>query len=256
MTKNILTIMKNEYLEKLSVLGFSKAESLIYIHLLQKGSGALASKIATATHMHRQQVYLVLPKLIEYGLVEEVKEGKVTRYRARPPQNLERVARRKVMVAEDLTRELEKISTLGHEQEFEVVVGEEAYRSYELMRARNMKEGDIQYIIGSSNDEYLEVMGDEYENSYVKDLAAKNIKTFYLAPKSQEFRKDYVSKNQHFEVRVLEKMKEGYITTMIQGDNLIFYSNVKPVSIYIIKSKKVAETYKDFFMMLWEMSEK
>ena len=44
------------YIEKLAELGFSKAESLIYVYLLEKGSEALVSKIAVATRMHRQQV--------------------------------------------------------------------------------------------------------------------------------------------------------------------------------------------------------
>ena len=41
---------------------------------------------------------------------------------------------------------------------------------------------------------------------------------------------------------------------MIQGDHLIFYVNVHPATIYVIKSKKVAEGYKQFFMMLWNMA--
>ena len=247
--------VENLYVEKLAELGFSKAESLIYVYLLEKGSEALVSKIAVATGMHRQQVYLVLPKLVESGVVEEVKEGKLTRYKARPPQSLERVVRRKVTLAEDVAQELEKISKLGNEQEFEAVSGAKAYRAYDIERAKNMKEGDVQYIIGSSSDEYLVAMGDAYEKEYVPILASKNVKTYYIAPESQKFRKDYVSERQHFEVRVLSKMKQNSITTMIQGDKLIFYSNVKPLSIYIITSKKVAESYREFFMMLWEMAE-
>ena len=243
------------YIEKLAELGFSKAESLIYVYLLEKGSEALVSKIAVATRMHRQQVYLVLPKLVESGVVEEIKEGKLTKYKAKSPQSLERVVRRKITLAEDIAQELEKISKLGHEQEFEAIIGEKAYRAYDIERAKSMKEGDVQYIIGSTSDEYLIAMGDAYEKQYVPILASKNIKTYYLAPENQKFRKDYVSERQHFEVRVLSKMKESSITTMVQGNKLIFYSNVKPLSIYIIKSQKVAESYKDFFMMLWEMAE-
>lgn len=246
---------ENPHIEKLGELGFSKAEALIYVYLLEKGSEALVSKIAVATGMHRQQVYLVLPKLVESGVIEEIKEGKLTKYKARSPQTLERVVRRKVTLAEDVAQELEKISKLGNEQEFEAVIGEKAYRAYDIERAKNMKEGDIQYIIGSTSDEYLVAMGDAYEKEYVPILASKNVKTYYIAPESQKFRKDYVSERQHFEVRVLSKMKQNSITTMIQGDKLIFYSNVKPLSIYIITSKKVAESYREFFMMLWEMAE-
>ncbi len=256
-TETKVKVKKEEespYIEKLATLGFSRAESLIYVYLLEKGSETGVSKIAVGAKMHRQQVYMTLPSLLESGIIEEIKGVNIAKYKARSPQHLEKVARRKVMVAEDLAQELQKISKLGNEQEFEAVIGEKAYRLYEVERARNMKEGEIQYIIGSSSDEYLEAMGAVYEKEYVPILAKKNVQTFYLAPESQRNRKNIISSRQHFEVRTLSKMKEGYITTMIQGDNLVFYSNVRPLSIYVIKSPKVAETYRDFFMMLWEMA--
>lgn len=245
----------NPYIDQLTKLGFSKAESLVYVYLLERGSETGVSKIAIGTGMHRQQVYTTIPLLITAGIIEEVSEGKVSKYKARAPQILERVVRRKIGVAEDLAQELQKISKIGHEQDFEVIVGEVAYRIYEIERARSMKDGDTQYLIGSSSDEYLEIMGDTYEDEYVPSLEAKKIKTYYLAPENQKERKEKISSRQHFESRVLPNLKPGYVTTMIQGDNLVFYSNVLPMSIYVIKSAKVAASYRDFFMMLWEMAE-
>lgn len=253
-TKLVEKERTNAYLAKLAALGFSKAQGLVYVYLLERGSETGVSKIAIGTNMHRQQVYLTIPLLLEAGIIEEVGGGKIAKYKARPPQHLERIARRKMIVAEDLAQELQKISKIGNEQDFEVVVGEAAYRAYEIHRAKEMKDGDVQYLIGSSSDEYLDVMGESYEHDYVPLLEAKNIKTFYIAPEAQKDRANKISSRQHFEIRMLPKLKPGYITTMIQGDNLVFYSNVKPASIYVIKSAKVAESYKDFFMMLWEMA--
>lgn len=238
----------------LTSFGLSVYESKIYVYLLERGGITGGSKIAIGTKLHRQYVYLALPKLLELGLVEEIAQGKLSKYKARSPKEIEKLAKKKVMEAEDIVKELEKFSKVGHEQDFEVVVGEVAYRKYEIERARSMKDGDIQYLIGSSSDEYLEIMGDSYEDKYVPLLEEKKIKTYYLAPKNQKERKTKISSRQHFESRVLPNLKPGYVTTMIQGDNLVFYSNVLPMSIYVIKSEKVAESYKDFFMMLWEMA--
>lgn len=170
--------------EKMSLLGLSTAETNIYIHLLERGTDTLVSKIAIGTHMHRQQVYITLPKLLAHGLIEEVRHGKLMRYRARPPRALERVAERKVVLAEDVAKELEKISKLSHEQDFEVIVGRDACRVYEIERAKRLEEGAEQYIIGTEHDEYLDMMGDMYASTYVPILEKKE--SGHLLPWSRD----------------------------------------------------------------------
>lgn len=245
---------ESPHIKKLASMGFSKAESLIYVHLLERGTETGVSKIALGTGMHRQQVYMAIPSLVAEGLVEEIKIGKISKYKARPPQILERIARRKIGMAEDLAQELQKISKVGHEQDFEVIVGTKRCQEYEVERAKNMREGEEQYIIGTEKDEYLEIMGDVYASEYVPILAKKNIVTYYLAPEVQASRGATIDERQQFKLRVLKNLTTGPLATMIQGDNLIFYVNVHPATIYVIRSKKVAEGYKQFFQMLWNMA--
>jgi len=244
----------NPYIEKLDNLGFSKAEALIYVYLLEKGKATGVSKIAIGISMHRQQVYITLPLLVEAGIVEEIKEGKISKYKARPPHILERVVRRKMSVAEDLVQELQKISKIDNEQDFEIIVGVKAFQDYEIERAKNMKEGEEQYIIGTEKNEYLEVMSEIYKSKYEPILEKKKIVTYYLAPKLQDWRTNLIDSKQKFYLKVLNNLTTGPLATMIQGDSLMFYVNVNPATIYVIKSKKVAEGYKQFFMMLWEMA--
>jgi sugar-specific transcriptional regulator TrmB len=253
MKSNISQIHAN-LVNKLRHLGLSVAESLIYLYLLERGDDALVSKIAFGTRMHRQQVYLTIPKLLAQGLIDEIREGKRSRYRARPPRTLERVAERKVIVAEEVAKDLEKISKLSHEQDFEVIVGVAACRAYEIKRAQEMGLEEKQYIIGTERDEYLDMMGEVYASVYAPILEKKKVETFYLAPQSQEKRSTLIDKRQIFHLRTLNNLNLGPIITLIQGHTLIFYVNVHPSSIYVIKSQRVAAGYKDFFMMLWEMA--
>jgi sugar-specific transcriptional regulator TrmB len=245
---------ENPHIEKLERLGFSRAESLIYVYLLEKGSESGVSKIAVGTGMHRQQVYTTIPVLLNSGVIEEVKEGKVAKYKARPPHQLERVMRRKMVEAETVAEELQKISRLGHEQDFEVIVGFDACRAFEVARARQLKEGEEQYVIGTEKDEYLEMMGPVYASTYVPILEQKKVVTYYIAPEAQSQRRDIIDERQTFHVRVLKNLSAGPLVTAIQGDLLIFYVNVQPVTMYVIRSKKVADGYRCFFDMLWEMS--
>lgn len=245
--------IENPYTEKLLSLGFTKAESLIYIYLLERGTETGVSKVALGTSMHRQQVYITLPKLIEMGIVEEVMAGGLKKYRARPPKNIGKVIERKLSIAEDVAKDLEKISKLAHDQDFEVIVGVDACRAYEVKRAQKMGIEEKQYVIGTEDDDYLEMMGSTYSNLYIPILVKKRIETFYLAPKVQAGRASMMDIRHIFHLRVLEKLTLGLIATGIQGDTISFYVNVHPASIYVIKSKKIADGYRNFFMMLWEM---
>ncbi len=243
--------VENPYIAKLASLGLSKAESLIYVYLLEKGSEAGVSKIAAGAHMHRQQVYMTIPFLLEAGIVEEIKEGSVAKYKARPPQHLERVARRKMVVAEDLAQELQKISKIGNEQDFEVIVGEQAFRNYELQRSSQLPIGSSQYIIGVSADRYMYVMQDVHDQ-YTKNLKDRDIKTYYLGGETAP--EIYNSIQYHFERRTMQKLKLKYMSMVISSGRIAFYGNLDPISVYAIYSEKIEEDYKEFFMMLWEVA--
>ncbi len=241
----------NPYLEKLTALGFSKAEGLVYVYLLERGSETGVSKIAIGTKMHRQQVYLTIPLLLEAGIIEEIREGSIAKYKARPPQHLERVARRKMVVAEDLAQELQKISKIGNEQDFEVVVGEQGFRNYEVQRSATLPRGSSQYIIGVRSDKYLYITED-IQDEYTKNLTERDIKTYYLG--GEEAPEIYDSIKYHFERRTLPNLRLQYMSIVISEGRIAFYGNVDPVSVYTIHSEKISEDYKDFFMMLWEMA--
>lgn len=242
---------ESPYIEKLASLGFSRAEALIYVYLLEKGREAGVSKIATGASMHRQQVYMTIPLLLEAGIVEEVHEGSVAKYKARPPQHLERVARRNMVLAENLAQELQKISKIGNEQDFEVIVGEQAFRNYELQRSSQLPEGSSQYIIGVSSDRYMYVMQDVHDE-YAQNLKDRNIKTYYLGGEAAPEIYNMIS--YHFERRTLQKLKLQYMSMVISSGRIAFYGNLDPISVYAIYSEKIEEDYKQFFMMLWEMA--
>ncbi len=242
---------ENPHIDKLGELGFSKAEALIYVYLLEKGSETGVSKIAAGTGMHRQQVYMTIPPLMEAGIIEEVKEGSVAKYKARPPQYLERVSRKKMVIAEELAQELQKISKIGNEQDFEVVIGEQAFRNYEVQRSATIPKDSSQYIIGVKSDKYMHITAD-IQDEYTKNLKERNVKTYYLG--GEEAPEIYSSITYHFERRMLPKLDLKYMSIVISEGRIAFYGNVEPVTIYTIHSEKIAEDYRQFFMMLWEMA--
>lgn len=243
--------------EMLHAFGLSESEAKIYVYLLEKGSPAGGSKIALGAKMHRQYVYIALPRLIELGLVAEIPHGKQSKYEAKSPGALEKIARRKIVEAEDIAKELQKFSRIGNEQDFDIVVGADNIRRYELDRARKIQKGTIQYIMGGTSKEFIDALGESYEAEYAPLLKDKGVLTKYIGTSEQGTLSKYLQQQRgYYEIRTMPKMKKGVVNFMICNDRVHFYTFVNPPTLYVIKSKVVADSYLDFFNMLWDIAEK
>lgn len=77
-------------MEKLLIqIGLSDKEAATYLKLLELGSGSV-QKIAGATGIKRVTMYVIIDRLKQFGLVNELGEGKKVRYRAAHPSSLEK----------------------------------------------------------------------------------------------------------------------------------------------------------------------
>lgn len=240
----------------LRTFGLSESEAKVYVYLVERGSPAGGSKIAVGAKMHRQYVYIAIPRLIELGLIEEVPHGKQNKYKAKSPSAVEKIARRKVVEAEDVVRELRKFSKVGNEQDFEIIVGAGNIRRYELERARSIRHDSIQYIMGGTSSAYIETLGEAYEADYAPLLKRKRVTTRYIGMSAQGSLANYLlEQRQYYEIRTIPKMKNGVVNFMVCNDSVYFYTFVEPPTLYVIKSAAVAESYLDLFNVLWDVAE-
>lgn len=254
-------LVRNEYNEleraekMLHSFGLSQNESKVYVYLLERGEAVGGSKIAVGTGLHRQYVYLSFPRLMQLGLIEEVPYGKLSKYQAVAPREIEKIAKRKVIEAEDLVRYLERFSKVGHEQEFEVYVGRKAIQKYEIEWVKNVKERENQYIIGGNTKGFAEMMEDELDE-YLISESRRKITTYYLGHTSEKHlwdRGEILSQND-LRSKFIDKLPMGVSHFVVRKGEVAFFTFLNPPLLYVIKSDVVSENYKDFFMMLWEMA--
>lgn len=240
--------------KKLLSFGLSDSESKVYVYLLEKGGEVGGSKIAIGAKLHRQYVYLALPRLIQLGLVEEIPHGKLSKYKANAPNEIEKIAKKRVAEAEDLVKELQKFSKVGHEQDFEVYVGDRAIQKYEVDWVKSVKEHEDQYIIGGNTKGFSEMMGDALDE-YLIGESRKKITTYYIGHTSEKSLWDtsVLSKND-LRAKFLDVLPLGVSHFVVRKGHVAFFTFLKPSLLYVIKSDAVSENYKQFFMMLWEMS--
>ena len=256
--KNIEDIkhQRNPLVTSLESFGLSKNEAIIYVYLLERGVEVGGSKIALGTQLHRQYVYNSLPTLLELGLIVEIEKGMQSKYKAVAPNQIEKIARRKSVEASDLSMELKKISKIGHEQDFEVIQGVKAIQDYEQHIVAEADATNWEcYIIGGGSVGYAEVMGDLLDE-HLSECEKKKLKIKYIGSQSEiaEYAK-YLGLYNNQEYRFLNKLPDSVTHLVVRQDSVSFYSFLNPPLVYIVKSKVVAQNYKDFFMMLWEMAE-
>ena len=77
----------------------------------------------------------------------------------------------------------------------------------------------------------------------------------YIGSKlDQDAQKLNITRRGRFEVKYLAKMPEGITHIVVRKDRVVFYSFLNPPTLHLIKSEVVAENFKQFFMMPWDMA--
>ncbi len=245
---------ENPLLVRLIAFGLSHTEASVYLYLLEKGKETGGSKIAIGTALHRQYVYLALPKLITSGLVEEIPHGKQSKYKAKAPQVIETLGRKKALEAGDLARELNLVSNIGNEQDFEVIQGKRAIQQHEMNLVAQADSSWECYIIGGGSVGYGEVMG-EYLEGHLDEMKQKKLPVRYIGSTSERpFYQNYIGMFENQEFRFLDTLPEGVTHLVVRQDSASFYSFLNPPLVYVVKSKQIADNYRAFFNMLWNMA--
>lgn len=241
--------------DNLKQFGLTENDSAVYIYLLERGTAFGGAKIASRLSLHRQYVYNSLDKLVELQLVEQVVKGVRPKFQALPPQRLTHLAKKRLSEAEDTVRELDLISAVGADQDFELYRGKRQIIDWEENFVHDLPQGVTQYIIGGGVQAFLDFYGTQYEA--ISSIArAKGLKTFYLASPADVPLLERVHKALNaFEYRVLPHMPTTTVQTAIRLDTVTFYSLGTPPLVYVLKSKSVYEDYKKFFDMLWNMTQ-
>jgi sugar-specific transcriptional regulator TrmB len=244
----------NYSLDRLKALGLTEKGARVYILLLERGVAMAPSKIAARLLLHRQYAHYSLEKLLGLGLVEEVPAGVRTHYKALPPRYLANIAKRQLENAEAAVRELERFSTLGDEQDFEIFKGTRQVFEFEQRLVHSLPHNETQYIIGGGAEAFITFFGDEYEE-ITAEAKERGLKARYVGcPQEESWLKRAQAANAKFEHRILPVLPKTSVQTAIRFDSVTFYSFGNPPLVYIVKSKTVYEDYKKFFDMLWNMA--
>lgn len=238
--------------------GLSKRESETY-YILLSVNDALASEISEKTRESRTNTYDTLKNLIKKGLVSYVIKNNKKYFIATNPKKLldwidlrkEDLDKKKNEI-EKLLPSIEKLRISNEKKvQVEVFEGKEGIRTMlneTIDSSINSKKEFL--IFGAIAGGLRELDPIYHERYYVKRQKLK-IKSRYIFIEGEKH-----PKAPHSEYRYLPKLYKSFVATAIHGDEVSFWLLTKPEIVILIKSKELADTYRNNFEILWKIAKK
>jgi sugar-specific transcriptional regulator TrmB len=237
--------------ELLRSVGLSEGEIKVYQALLDLGSSPL-NKIHERVGIERRNIYDILNKLIERGLVTYITENKKRSYNLAHPSKLISYLQEKESALERTKHAVEaQLPTLL--AQFSAVqpsINAEVYRGAEGMKAAwdDMLTGKDIHWIGAGR--YMPKQYPHYFANWNKQRVKKKIKIHNIL--RFELKREISSPYELETMRFLPKDFSGNPTVIgIWGNKVGNFLFGKDLFVFVIESKDLAENYRRYHEYLW-----
>jgi len=229
---------------KLKRIGFSETESKIYIVLLELGQ-AQAGEISKKSQVNRTTTYDALERLIEKGFVKYFVTANKKIFKPVSPDKIIEYIKEQEKTAEDILPELKKLyKSLKDKEEFNIYQGRKGSRSilFDILKYKK-------YVAYGSRGRFLEIMKHDFI-SFQNRKKEKKIKARVVINKSS--RKSESVKIAYTKFKFIPDEYTGPSTTFVYGNYVAVMIWGENPTAMVIKSKGIAESYKNYFEFLWK----
>ena len=229
---------------KLKRIGFSETESKIYFVLLELGK-AQAGEISKKSQVNRTTTYDALERLIKKGFVKYSVEANKKVFKPVSPDKIIEYMREQEKIAEDILPNLKKMyKSSKDKEEFEVYQGRKGIRSI-LLDILKYKE----YVAYGSRGLFLEIMKHDF---VAFQNRKKELKIKARVVINESSRKSESIKVAYGKFKFIPDEYTGPSTTFVYGNYVAVMIWGENPTAMVIKSKGIAESYKNYFEFLWK----
>jgi len=241
--------MEVSLLEK---IGLTKNEITIYLSLLELGT-TTTGPLSKKSGLHSSRVYESLNKLIEKGLAGFVIKANRKYFSAADPDKILDIIEEEKRQAEQLLPQLRLLKKeKAVEEKSTVYEGYKGVKSVydNIIRTLN-KEDEILVFGARGADESF--MSKTFFKEYTKRRITKGIKMKMIFNDDARETGKYYSKLQNTEVKYMPKDMKTPAAVDIYSNNVgTLILKPKPM-VFLITSKEVADSYRQFFKMFWKI---
>ncbi len=224
-------------------IGLSESETKVYLALLRLGK-ANVTQIAEESGVHRTNIYNILDKLKEMGLVSYFQDDNRMYFKTTDPENLLNYLKESEEAMQDLLPDLKKIrESVTEKVSVEIFRGEKGMKSAFKDIIREKKEV-VGFGMAGQLRKYMPIFADQW----LRDIKQYKIKNKYIYAEGTEI------VHPEFEVKVLSKEFITPVGTQIYGDKILISIWEPTLLAIMIKSKEVADNYRKHFDLLWKIA--
>ncbi len=241
----------------LQKIGLTQGESKVYIAMLGLGqttTGPIVRKAGVTT----SKSYKILARLEEKGLASHVYKNKVKYFKSAPPEKIIDIIIKKEAELQESKKETKKIISelnnyqkkSGEMQEADVFYGIAGLDTVFGEQLRVLNKGEYSFVIGiASEREYSESVSIFFEKlQHLRDK--KGIMTNLLYGEDARKTIEYQEKSKFCHIKYLPY--SSLVSINIYKDViLICVFSGEPIT-FKIKSKKVADSFMEYFNLLWK----
>jgi sugar-specific transcriptional regulator TrmB len=247
----------DEHHHILEKLGFSSSEAKVYLSLIRYSSCTI-QVLAKCTNIHRRNIYDVINRLIEKGMVCEIVTSGGNLYKAFDPEKIESIYNQKMKEIKSILPDLQGIynrSNSGNSQN-EVVIfrGLEGYKNYMRMILSARK---TIYSLGTKGD-WFDSRLNNFSADFFKEKARLGIESKLLI--DYEYSKIFnPGKHLLAEYKILPESYSTDSTIDIFDDRVVIFSVVKDniVDMYsdilMIQDSHLALNFIKWHGLIWDL---
>lgn len=245
----------------LEQLGLSPNEAKIYEALLELKESS-AGVISAHAKIHRRNTYDAIHRLIEKGLIFSVLAKGDHIYSAVDPDKLMELVKEKELSLEKILPDLRQKYTKDRQpQEAYIYKGIEGFKNYmrDILRV-----GEDAYFIGAKLAWWDPRML-SFTQQFLKEAERKNIKFYHVFDAIVETQgKDALAEldKRKLPYRFLPEKYNTDSTLDFFGDQIVTWHGISlkklhdDVTLFVLRDKGLAESYKTWWKFMWESCEK
>ncbi len=239
--------------EALGELGLTKNEATVYLTLLRVGASPVSS-IAEHSGMYRPYVYDTLKRLLEKGLASYVKKEGMKYYSAAKPIELKNLLDRKQEILENALPSLQALSEAAKEEaEVQVFQGRRVVRIIEKDILKTLLEKRGENLIWGVDERKFMQTDEVIMRQFFETMKRHKLKERVLVKEGEEY---LPAEKATTTYRFLPKEFFNPQPTFIYGDKVAIILFTEPMYGIVIRSKRLAETYRKQFDMVWKHAKK
>jgi sugar-specific transcriptional regulator TrmB len=239
----------------LKEIGLTSNEVSVYLAVLGLRE-ATSGQIVKETEISSSRVYAALEALVEEGLVTFITKNNIKYFRAEPPEVLQENIEEKKKRIKELIPILKKLPVVEAEKEYTTIF--EGFRGFksaltEIVDAASAK--DELCVIGYSSQAYRFETLRSFLSRINVTRAKKRVHLKILLPADA---KETIGKDSEAQPHTTVKyMPPGYISPAainILNDIVLIPVWGERPSVFFIKNKIVADSFRQYFDVLWQIA--